>query len=94
MEFLADIRSVCGGALLHVVKEGVARLENARVVREQAEYDAHEDLLQVGTFMAFSRQRVVQPPHQFRGFDVDRILVPELSPLDAEDEAEAFHMLR
>ena len=38
-------------------------------------------------------QRVVELPDALGGFDVDRILIPEGSPLHAQDEAKLFDML-
>ena len=39
-------------------------------------------------------ERVVQPPHQLRRFDIDRRLIAEVALLHAHDEAEPVHMLR
>ena len=43
----SGVRSVLGGAVLKQVQEDVPRLEDARVVGEQAEHDPNQEPLQV-----------------------------------------------
>ena len=79
-------------ARLDEVEENVARLENAGVVREQAEDDAHQEPLEVAAPVAAFRQHVVQPPDQLGRLDIGRVLVAERAALHAHDEAELLHM--
>lgn len=71
---------------------GVARLEHSRVVSEQTEDDSHQESLQIVTSVSGGVERIVQPPDQFRGLDVDGILIAECPALDPENEAELLHM--
>ena len=84
----AGVRAILAGAGFDEVQEDVARLEDAGVVGEQAEDDAHQEAFQVVALVARGGERVVQQPHQLGGFDVGRVLIAEGAALHAEDEAE------
>ena len=85
-----QVRAVLARAGFQQVEEDVARLEDAGVVREQAEDGAHQEPLQVVAGIAGGFQRVVQAAHAFGRAHVDRVLIPEGAPLHAQDEAEGF----
>ena len=85
-----QVGAVLARAGFQQVEEAVARLEDAGVVREQAEDGAHQELLQVVAGIAGGFQGVVQQAHTFGGAHVDRVLIPEGAPLHAQDEAERF----
>ena len=85
-----QVRAVLARAGFQQVEEDVARLEDAGVVREQAEDGAHQEPLQVVAGVAGGFQRVVQAAHAFGRAHVDRVLIPEGAPLHAQDEAEIF----
>ena len=86
----SQIGAILAGAGLEEIQEDVARLEDAGVVREEAEDDAHEEAFQVVAPVARRFEGVVKPPDQLGGFDVDRILVAEGAALHAQDEAEGL----
>ena len=81
-------------AALQQVEEQVAGLEDAGVVREEAEQQPDQEALQRFAGVPGVPEAVVEAAHEFRGFDVDRILVAESPPLDAEDEPELLDVLR
>ena len=89
-----EVGAVLARARLDQVQEDVARLEDARVVGEQAEHDPHQEALQVVAPVARRRQCVVQPPDQLGGLDVGGILIAEGAALHPEDEAERLDMAR
>ena len=76
------------------MQKQVARLENARIVGEQAEDDPDQKTFQVMPPVACREQRVMQPSDDFGGFDVGRILIPESASLYADDETELFDLGR
>ena len=84
----AQVGAVFAGPGLQQVQEDVARLEDAGVIGEQAEHHPHQEHLQVMADVTGLPERVMQPPHRRRGFDVDRVLIAEGSTLHAQDEAE------
>ena len=84
------VGAVFARSRLDEVEEDVARLEDAGVVGEQAEDDAHQEAFQVVALVARGGERVVQPADQFGGLDVGRVLIVERAALHAEDEAELF----
>ena len=88
----SEVDAVPASARLQEVKQDVARLEDARVVGEQAEYDSHKKSFQVVALVARVVERVVEPPDQLGGLDVRRVLIAELPALDAEDETERLDM--
>ena len=87
-----EIGAVLSRARLDEVEEDVARLEYARVVREQAENDSHQEALQVVAPVARRVESVMQPADQFGGLDVGRVLVAEGPALHAQDKAERLHV--
>ena len=90
----AEVGAIGGRALFDEVQEDVARLEDARVVGEQAEHDPHQEQLQVVTVVAGRLQRVVLPRDQLGRLDVDRVLIAERPALHADDEPELLQVLR
>jgi len=54
-----EVGAVCVCSRLNEFEEGVARLENAGVVGEQAEDEAHQEALQIVALVARSSERVV-----------------------------------
>ena len=90
----AEVGAVGRRPFLDEVQEDAARLEDARVVGEQAEDRADQEQLQVTPAVARRLQRVVQPRDQLRRLDVDRVLVAEGAALHAEDEAEPLDVRR
>jgi len=90
---LADIAPVFPGSLGDQVVEDVAGLEDARIVRKQAEEQPDKESLKVMPCVTGILERVVQPTHQFRGLDVDGVLVAEGALLDAKNESKCFDLL-
>ena len=90
----AEVGAIGGRALLDEVQEDVARLEDARVVGEQAEDGPHQEQLQVVTVVAGRLQCVVQTGDQLGRLNVDRVLIAERPALHADDEPELLDMLR
>ena len=74
--------------VLDEVEEDVARLEDAGVVREQAEHDPHQKSFQIVAPVARRVERIVQPSDQFGRRDIGGVLVAECPALHAENEAE------
>ena len=89
----AKVGTVLAGPGLKQVKKNVSRLEDAGVIGEQAEHRAHQEQLQVMAAVTGHLERIMQPSHRCRGFDVDRILITEGSALHAQDEAELLDMV-
>ena len=88
------VRSVRCRAVVKQVEEDVPRLEDAGVGGEQAENDAHQEPFQVVASVTRGFQRIVKPPDQLGGLDVDGVLIAERPALHAEDEAERLYMAR
>ena len=81
-------------ARLDEVQEDVARLEHAGIIGEHAEHDPHEEPFKIVPSVSCVSKRVMQPPDQFRGLDVRRVLVAERPALHPEDETERLDMRR
>ena len=88
----AEVRTVFPRAVLQQIEEDVPGFEDAGIVREEAENDANEELLQIVPPVAGGFEGVVELAHPFGGLDIDRVLVLERALLYAEDEAELLRM--
>ncbi len=88
----AEVRTVFPRAILQQIKEDIPGFEDTRVVREEAENDTDEELLQIVSLVAGGFEGVVEVAHPFGGLDVDRVLILERAFLYAEDKAELLHM--
>ena len=84
----AGVRAVLARALLDVVQKGVARLEDARVVREEAEDDAHQEAFEIVPPVARLGEGVVQVPREFGGLDVGGVLIAKGAAAHPQDEGE------
>ncbi len=88
----SKIAAVLGGAVLDVEAEGFT-VEQAGVLGEQTEQDAHEELLEVVPGVTASFERIMQLTEHFGGFDVDGVLFLELVLLVTGDEREVVDVL-
>ena len=88
----AEVRTVFSRAVLQQIEEDVPGLEDAGIVREEAEDDADQELLQIVSLVAGGFERVVEVAHPFGGLDIDGVLILERALLYAEDETELLHM--
>ena len=89
----AEVGAVGRGALFDPGAKRLRRLEDAGVVGEQAEQQAHQQHFQRVAFVAAGLERVVQLAHLLGGLDVDRVLRLDLLRLIAGDEAEMLDVL-
>ena len=87
------IGTVFAGALFHKLPHGLRRLEDARVVGEQAEQQAHQQHFQCVAFVAAGLEGVVQLAHALGRADVDRVLRLDFLRLVASNKTELAHML-
>ena len=94
MQFVAEIGGILGGMVLDQVLQRVLGLENARVVGEQAEQQAHQENFEYVALVTVALEQVVQVAHLLHRFDVDRILLAHFLPAVAGDEAEQVHLVR
>ena len=93
-QYRPDVGAVLARAGLQEIEQDVARLEDTRVVGEQAEDDPHQESLQIVAPVSRVIERIVQPSYQFRGLDVGRVLVAKGPPLHPDDESEVLHVSR
>ena len=77
----AQIGAVAGRALFDEAAERLRRLEDAGVVGEQAEQQAHQQHLERMAAVAAGLERIVQPTHALRSLDVHRVLWLDLQRL-------------
>jgi len=90
-EVQAEIRAVRPRLVLDVLRESVG-VEDAGVLGEEAEEDAHQEAFQRVAGVAAGRHGVVKPPHDLGRPDVNRIFLAERADLVAGNEAEEPHV--
>ena len=89
IEPYAKVGAVRARVVLDQEGEGIA-VEEARILGEQAEEDAHQEAFEVVTRVAAVLEHVMQFAKQFDGPDVDRVFDIELMLLVAGNEGEAI----
>ena len=89
----AKIAAVGLRPALDEIEQDVLGLEDAGVVGEEAEEKADEIAFEVVAVVAGFLQRVMELAHELGGFDVDGVLILELTLLDADHEAEGFDIV-
>jgi hypothetical protein len=92
-ELRAEVAAVRLRTLVDPGTEGLRGLEDAGVVGEQAEQQAHEKHFERMAFVAAGLQRVVQLAHALGRAQVHRVLRPDGLRLVAGDEGEAADVL-
>ena len=90
----SEIGPVLSRTRLDEIEEDVTRLEHPGVICKHAEHDAHEKPFQIMTSVSGIRKCVMQPPDEFGGLDVRRILITKLPALNAKVKAERLDMRR
>ena len=91
-QYRPDVGAVLARAGLQEIEQDIARLEDTRVVGEQAEDGPHQEPLQVVASVPRVIERIVQPSYQFRDLDVCGILVAKAPPLHSDDESEGLDL--
>ena len=90
----AEVGAIGSRAFLDEVQEDIARLEDARVVGEQAEHGPYQEQLQVVAAVAGCLEHITKARDQLGGLNVDRILIAERAALHADDEPKLLDVLR
>jgi len=89
----AEVGAVGRGALVQPGAECLRRLEDAGVVGEQAEQEAHQQQFQRMARVATRLEQVVEAAHLLGRLDVHRVLRLDLLRAIAGDEAEMLDPL-
>ncbi|OQC25796.1 MAG: hypothetical protein BWX70_02419 [Verrucomicrobia bacterium ADurb.Bin070] len=87
----AEVRAVRPRLVLDVLRKNVG-VEDAGVLGEETEEDAHQEAFQRVATVAARRHGVVKPAHHLRSFYIDRIFLAERADLVAGDETEQPHV--
>ena len=90
----AEVGAIFPGPGLQQIQEDVAWFEDAGVIGEQAEHRTHQKHFQIMAVVPGCLECVVQPSHQLRGFNINRVLIAEGPALHAQDEAELLDVGR
>ncbi|OQA29814.1 MAG: hypothetical protein BWY57_03196 [Betaproteobacteria bacterium ADurb.Bin341] len=88
----AEVGAIFGRLVLDVEREGLG-LEEARILRKEAEEDPHQEALKVMPGVATFGQRVVQVAQDLHGLDIDRVFLAQAVLLVARDEGELVNVL-